>query len=326
MVGEVLRKLESLELADETLVIFTSDNGGILDNNGPDKVHGVGDPDATNGHRPNGILRGLKYDVWEGGTRVPLIVRWPGKVKPGKSDALVSQVDFLASFASLTNQTIPNGQAPDSENHLAALLGKDPVGRDSLIEQRTGTLFGFRQGNWKLLPTGGKRNSTQPTLYDLSNDLGEQVDLAEKQPAKVAAMMAAFAALVAAPPRQKKHEDLSEDIRYIEVSDAIVRVGLGTLDCEVRLVSCGCFDDPSDKSVVCWQGKPSGQEIEVKRISEQGRDRLFDRFALLDASGQQLGQARYADRLDKLTAPDHLAPWPKKIERTAGDFKLGRCR
>ncbi len=200
MVGEVLNKLETLGLANDTLVIFTSDNGGILDNNGPDKVHGLGDPDATNGHQPNGILRGFKYDVWEGGTRVPMIVRWPGKVKSGKSDALVSQVDFLASLAALTNQTIAEGQAPDSENQLAALIGNDPVGRDSLIEQKTGSLFGFRQGKWKLLPTGGKPNGTQPTLYDLSNDVGERVDLAEKEPAKVAAMMTAFAAQFASPP------------------------------------------------------------------------------------------------------------------------------
>ncbi len=139
MVGEVLDKLDSLGSADETLVIFTSDNGGILDNNGPDKVHGVGDPDATNGHKPNGVLRGFKYDVWEGGTRVPMIVRWPGKVEPGESNALVSQVDYLASFAALTNQKIADGQAPDSEDHLAALIGADPVGRSSLIEQKTRT-------------------------------------------------------------------------------------------------------------------------------------------------------------------------------------------
>ena len=314
MVGEVLNKLETLGLTNETLVIFTSDNGGILDNNGPDKVHGVGDPDATNGHQPNGILRGFKFDVWEGGTRVPMIVRWPGKVKPGESNALVSQVDFLASLAALTNQTIADHQAPDSENHLAALTGKDPVGRDSLIEQKTGSLFGFRQGNWKLLPTGGKPNGTRPTLYDLSNDLGEQVDLAAKQPAKVASMMADFAALVASPMGGKKRKNLSGSIRYVEVSDDVVRVGLGTLDGDVRLASCGCFDDPSAESMVCWQGKPSGQEIEVNRIDKDGRDRLFDRFVLLDASGQQLGMARYADRLHKLAAPDHLAPWPKKLK------------
>ncbi len=192
IVGEVLAKLDALGLGDNTLVVLTSDNGGILDNNGPDKVHGLGDPDATNGHQPNGILRGFKYDVWEGGTRVPMIVRWLGRVKPGVSDALVSQVDFLASFTVLTGQTLPRAPAMDSEDHLAAFLGTDPAGRSMLVEQKTGDLFGFRQGHWKLLPTGGKAGQHDPTLYDLSSDPSEKNDLAAKQPARVSAMMAEF--------------------------------------------------------------------------------------------------------------------------------------
>ncbi len=197
IVGDVIGKLDSLGLSDNTIVIFTSDNGGILDNNGPDKVHGIGDPDSTNGHKPNGVLRGYKYDVWEGGTRVPMIVRWPSKVRPGESDALVSQVDFLASFAAMTDQTIQAGQAPDSEDHLASLLGTDPNGRETLIEQKTGDLFGFRQRDWKLLPTGGKKGGKQPTLYDLSNDPGETNDLSASQPERVSAMMTLFNQIIA---------------------------------------------------------------------------------------------------------------------------------
>ncbi len=204
IVGEVLAKLETLGLGDSTLVIFSSDNGGILDNNGPDKVHGLGDPDGTNGHQPNGVLRGSKYDVWEGGTRVPMIVRWPGRVTPGESHALVSQVDLLASLAALTSQNIPAGQSPDGQNQLAALLGTDPTGRETLIEQRTGDLFGFREGNWKLLPTGGKKSAGPPTLYDLSTDLAERNDLAAKQPEKVAAMMARFRSVVGQLPEKNK--------------------------------------------------------------------------------------------------------------------------
>ncbi len=209
IVNEVLSKLDSLRLTESTLVIFTSDNGGILDNNGPDKVHGLGDPDANNGHQPNGVLRGYKYDVWEGGTRVPMIVRWPGKVKPGESDALVSQVDFLASFAAMTGQTIPSGQAPDSENHLAAILGSDPVGRAMLVEQKTGDLFGFRHGNWKLLPTGGKKGSQQPTLHDLSSDLGEKNDLSASQPERVAAMTTLFTEIVGSRTPVEKRLDVN---------------------------------------------------------------------------------------------------------------------
>ncbi len=206
IVGAVLGKLDALGLAGKTLVILTSDNGGILDNNGPDKVHGLGDPDATNGHRPNGVLRGFKYDVWEGGTRVPMIVRWPGRVKPGVSDALVSQVDFLASLAAMTGTKIPKGQAPDSEDHLAAILGFDPKGREMLVEQKTGDLFGFRQGSWKLLPTGGKKGGGKATLHDLADDPGERNDLAEKQPERLAAMMAEFQKIVGPQDRQKRNK------------------------------------------------------------------------------------------------------------------------
>lgn len=204
IVGEVLGKLDALGLTANTLVILTSDNGGILDNNGPDKVHGLGNPDATNGHKPNGVLRGYKYDVWEGGTRVPMVVRWPGRVKPGVSDALVSQVDFLASLAALTGQKIPTGQAPDSQDQLAAILGTDPVGREMLIEQKTGDLLGFRHGNWKLLPTGGKIAGVTSTLFHLADDLGETHDLAATQPERAAAMTSEFEKIVGKPLAGKK--------------------------------------------------------------------------------------------------------------------------
>ncbi len=209
IVGQVLDQLEKQKLAENTIVIFSSDNGGILDNNGPDKIHGVGDPDATNGHLQNGVLRGTKGSLWEGGTRLPLIVRWPARVKPGTSDALISQVDFLASFAALTGQKIPAGHAPDSENHLDALLGKKSVGRETLIEQNnTGTAFGFREGNWKLLPGGGAKGKAKgknnAQLYNLAEDLSEQHDVAEKHPDRVAAMQAKLESIVARSPARKQ--------------------------------------------------------------------------------------------------------------------------
>ncbi len=189
MVGEILDQLDKLDLTDKTLVILSSDNGGINDNNGPDKVHGIGDPDATNGHLPNGVLRGVKSTLWEGGTRVPLVVRWPGKIKPGTSDALMSQIDFLASLAALTGQEIPQGDAPDSQNHLTALLGEDKTGRETLVEQNNGgNQFGFRLGKWKMLPNGGGKGSNKIELHDLSNDLGEKTDVAASHPEIVADM------------------------------------------------------------------------------------------------------------------------------------------
>jgi len=195
IVGQVLGKLDQLGLATNTLVILTGDNGGVNDDNGPDKVHGLGDPDATNGHQPNGVLRGQKGTIWEGGTRIPMIVRWPGQVKAaGISAALVSQVDFLASFAALTGQTVPPGQARDSENHLEALLGKDAQGRTVMLEQ-TGPAapFGLRAGSWKLIANhGGNRavSGDDFQLYNLADDLGETKNLAAAHPEKLAAMKA----------------------------------------------------------------------------------------------------------------------------------------
>lgn len=192
MVGQVLEKLDTLGLTENTLVILSSDNGGLNDNNGPDAKHGIGDPDATNGHRPNGVLRGTKSTIWEGGTRVPFIVRWPAKVKPGTSGALMSQMDLTASLAALTGGKIPAGEARDSENHLPALLGNDTQGREYLIEQsNNGTPFALRHGSWKLFPTGPSRADAKTTmLYNLAEDLSESKNVAAEHPEKVKEMKA----------------------------------------------------------------------------------------------------------------------------------------
>ena len=206
MVGRVLDQLDKLGLTEDTLVILTSDNGGVLDDNGPDKVHGVGDPDATNGHKPNGVLRGTKSTVFEGGTRVPFLVRWPAKVKPGTSDALMSQMDLLASFAALTGQTVPKGQAPDSENHLDALLGTKKTGREFLVEMSNGgPPFGLRHGTWKLMPPGPKAKEAGPLLFDLAADLSETKNVAAAHPDRVTAMKAELAEITGQPaPKAEK--------------------------------------------------------------------------------------------------------------------------
>ena len=121
--------LDRLKLTDNTLVIFTSDNGPVVDDGYKDEA-----VEKLGGHKPAGPLRGGKYSTFEGGTRVPFIVRWPGRVKPGVSDALVCQVDFLASFAALTGQSPAADDAPDSFNVLPALLGRPKTGRDHLVE------------------------------------------------------------------------------------------------------------------------------------------------------------------------------------------------
>ncbi len=184
--GAILETLDRLKLENKTLVVFTSDNGPVVDDGYRDQAR-----EKLGGHRPSGPLRGGKYSAFDGGTRVPLIVRWPGRVKPGVSDALVDQVDFLASFAALTRQTLALHDGPDSYDVLDALLGRSTTGRDSLVEQ-AGTLS-LIAGRWKLIsPHEGPKvhpetmielgNDPQPQLYDLRVDLGERRNVAGRHP------------------------------------------------------------------------------------------------------------------------------------------------
>ena len=190
--GEVLNKLDQVKLADNTLVLFSSDNGPVVDDGYKDQaVEKLGD------HRPAGPLRGGKYSAYEAGTRVPFIVRWPARVKPGVSDALVSQIDLLASFAALTKQTLATNDAPDSQDTLSALLGESKVGRTSLVEQ--GGPLSLREGTWKFIrPANGPKryeatntesgNDPGGQVFDLSKDLGEKENLAAKEEARLEAM------------------------------------------------------------------------------------------------------------------------------------------
>jgi arylsulfatase A-like enzyme len=179
---QVLDTLDRLKLADNTLVVFTSDNGPVVDDGYRDQaVKRLGK------HKPAGPLRGGKYSIFEGGTRVPWLVRWPGRVKPGVSDALVCQTDLLASFAALTGQKLAAEDAPDSINVLPALLGKSPRGRGQLVEQAG--VLAIRQGDWKLIEPGkGPRvlantniesgRSPYWQLYNLADDPGEKKNVA----------------------------------------------------------------------------------------------------------------------------------------------------
>jgi arylsulfatase A-like enzyme len=179
-VGQVLSTLEKLNLTSNTLVILSSDNGPVIDDGYDDRAE-----EDLQGHRPAGPLRGGKYFVYEGGTRVPFIVRWPGRVQPGVSDALVCLVDLTASFAALTGQTIPAGDAPDSVNVLPALLGESKTARAKLVEHDGGQMFGFRDGLWKWIqpsPRQPKRYSPTGSLYDLAHDLGETNNLQTAEP------------------------------------------------------------------------------------------------------------------------------------------------
>ncbi len=180
-VGEIVATIDKLNLASNTIVVLTSDNGPVLDDGYADRA--VAD---LHSHVPAGGLRGGKYSVYEGGTRVPFILRWSGHVAPGVSDALVSLVDCSASFAALTSQRIPAGDAPDSVNVLPALLGKSKTGRDKLVEHDGARELGLRDGPWKFIePDMRARPAYSPRgeLYHLGKDLAESNNLIEANPA-----------------------------------------------------------------------------------------------------------------------------------------------
>ena len=195
IVGELLKTLDRLGVADNTLVMFSSDNG-------PETTSVV---NMRADHRHDGARpwRGMKRDQWEGGHRVPLIVRWPGKVKPGStSDAMVSLTDVMATCAAVVDAKLPTAAAEDSYNFLPVLLGTqgDQPVREYLLQQTISLALSIRRGPWKYLDhqgsggnnyTRGKLRqyalpNTDPDapaqLYNLDNDPGERVNLYSKHP------------------------------------------------------------------------------------------------------------------------------------------------
>ncbi len=193
-VGQVLDTLDRLGIADSTMIIFSSDNGPVLDDGYQDRA-----VELTGNHRPAGDLRGGKYSLYDGGTRIPFLLSWQGKVAPGTSDALVCQVDLYASIAQLIGAELPDTAAPDSENLLPAFIGQSAIGRTELITEGIGTRTAFHRESWVLIPpyhgpaisptTGIELgNSDRPQLYDLSRDISQMKNLAEEQPQRVASM------------------------------------------------------------------------------------------------------------------------------------------
>ncbi len=193
-VGEIMKQLKYHGIEKNTMIIFSSDNGPVLDDGYQDEA-----VTKLNGHTPAGSLRGGKYSVFEAGTRVPFIISWPATIKPGVSDALVCQLDLLHSFSILLKQPLAAGEAPDSYNILNALLGKTRSGRDILVEQ--GSTLSIIKGDWKYIePNDGAAyykltdtetgNSLSPQLYDLKKDIGERKNVAEENPKIVSGLSA----------------------------------------------------------------------------------------------------------------------------------------
>jgi len=190
-VGQILDALDAGGLADNTLVIFTSDNGPVYDDGYVDGTEvRTSTAEVDRGHDGSGPFRGGKYQIFEGGTRVPFVLRWPQRIEPGTSSALVSQIDLLASLAELTGVPLSDDQAIDSRSTLAAFFGEDPVGSAFLVEEaRT---LALREGRWKYIAPRGRGAAR---LFDLETDPGEARDIAAEHPQVVERLAAKLAAL-----------------------------------------------------------------------------------------------------------------------------------
>lgn len=200
-VGELLDFLEREGLAENTLVIFSSDNGPVLDDGYVDDAEKLA---RERGHSPTNGLRGGKYSLFEGGTRVPLVVSWRGRVAPGVSDAPVSLLDLYASLAALTGGRVPAGT--DSRNHLGVFLGEETdgnAGRKSFVVEACGNLA-YREGDFVFIPAHPKSpriawqtgiemgNAETDALYEISEDAAQRENLAEKLPETAAKLRAAM--------------------------------------------------------------------------------------------------------------------------------------
>ncbi len=195
VIGEFLKTLEEEGVLDNTLIIFSSDNGPVL-NDGyyDDAVEKLGN------HKPTGGLRGGKYSLYEAGTRVPFIVYWKGKVQPLVSDAVISQVDILSSLAAMVGS---DEIGPDSQNLLQVLMGESQMGRDELVLEAN-TRTAFRKGDWLLIPPyEGPEvytdvnievgNSSEYQLFNLKTDQEQQKNLASEEAELLKEMIASFA-------------------------------------------------------------------------------------------------------------------------------------
>ena len=196
MVGRVLAALEKSGAAENTLVIFTADNGCA-------PYIGVEDLEKM-GHYPSGPLRGYKSDAWEGGHRVPFIVRWPGVVKAGSvSNQLVYQADLIRTFADVFGVKLPDTAGEDSFSLMPLLKGGEKPIREIAVSASSGGLPAVRSGSWKYIPAPGSGgwgkggDQSQPVqLYNLADDLGETKNLAAAMPEKIAEMKALLEKLI----------------------------------------------------------------------------------------------------------------------------------
>lgn len=211
-VGEFMDALKSRGLAENTLVILSSDNGPVLFDGYWD-----GAVELNGGHKPGGPYRGTKYSLWEAGTRVPFIVSWPKRIDPGVSDALISQVDLLATIAGILG--IDADFPSDSKDLSEALVGEDPHGRDYIIEEALGDLA-VRTRLWKYIPSGVVTERLESLrfhrtevpesgyLFNLAEDPGEKKNLAHSYPEVVEDMKKILKSVGQIPSSSTKRDQM----------------------------------------------------------------------------------------------------------------------
>lgn len=202
-VGVIIQALKDRGILDNTLIIFSSDNGPVLNDGYLDQAVETA---KTEHYKPAGPFRGGKYSALEGGTRIPFVVYWKGKVKPKQTNALFSQMDLMASFAALLGQKLPTDQFTDSKDYLGTLLGKSEKSRSEIVEQAANMTLSIVKDGWKFIePHNGPAvlsgvdiasgYSEKPQLYHLVNDPSESENLAEKYPKKVKALQTRLEAI-----------------------------------------------------------------------------------------------------------------------------------
>lgn len=188
-VGRFVDYLEELGIREDTIILFSSDNGPVLDDGYQDWAEMY---NRKAGHRPAGPLRGGKYSQFEGGARVPFIVNWKGRIKPASSHALISQVDLCASFAKMLDVPLGSEGFADSEDVLDALMGRSTHGRDEILAEALNKSHFLRVDKWTYMqPCDTDENyfyttntdlghSRDPQLYNMSYDIGQRENVANR--------------------------------------------------------------------------------------------------------------------------------------------------